>query len=95
MFGARSACFLPIKIVVVISIASANAQIIKCIGAGITADINHNMVEREKPCAYLFASILADGTLRPARMYSSTRKARIAAYDIAKLPDVSPNAPGC
>ena len=93
MFGGKCACFRPIKIVVAISIASANAQIIKCIGVGITADINHILVEIEKPCAYLFASRLADGILHPARMYSITRKARIAAYDIAKLPDVSPKAP--
>jgi hypothetical protein len=51
MFGARCACFLPTKIVVVISIASANAQIIKRIGVGIIADIIHNIVDRKKPCA--------------------------------------------
>jgi hypothetical protein len=45
--------------VVEISIASANAQIIKRIGIGTTADISHNIVDIRKPCAYLFASVLA------------------------------------
>ena len=62
-------------------------------GIGIAPDINHSIAEIRKPCAYPLANLLAEGILRPARIYSITKRILIAAYDIANLSDVSANAP--
>jgi len=71
----------------------AKNHIMKRIGIGIAADINHNIAEITKPCAYPFANLEAAGILPPVRIYSITSRNLIAAYDIAKFHDVSANAP--
>ena len=54
--------------------AIANDQIMKRIGMGIAADISHSIAEIRKPCVYPLANLLAAGILRPARIYSITRR---------------------
>ena len=54
------------------------------------AETSHITVEIENPFTYLLAKDLAAGILRAARIYSITRRPLVAAYDIAKLNEVSP-----
>ena len=75
------------------SMPSASAQSMKRSGAGIKAEISHIDAVIENPSEYLFANGRAAGILRPARTYSITRRPLIAAYEMAKLKDVSPRAP--
>ena len=55
------------------------------------AETSHITVEIENPFTYLLAKDLAAGILR-ARIYSITRRPLVAAYDIAKLNEVSQEA---